>query len=212
MSDSRMLLVAGYADVDLAEKEFRALAARVSAKELHSDGMILVGKNADGSPMVMDTGNHMVAEARAGAVASGCSSACSHRRCSRAVAVGAAAGAVVGRFAGQKLTSTIQDQVGAALKDGTAVIIGVFPADERLPVEQALAGAALKSVVESDEGGIDELKVALAEAMGKFNPDRTVLLLRDKPFGGVAGRTRTARFRTGASWPARRRQTARRTC
>jgi hypothetical protein len=49
MFETRMLLVAGYADVDLAEKEFRALAARVSAKERHSDVMILVGKNAHGS-------------------------------------------------------------------------------------------------------------------------------------------------------------------
>ena len=57
-----------------------------------------------------------------------------------AVAVGAAAGAVVGHFAGHKLTTAIQSQVAAALKDGTAVIIGVFPAEDRLAVEQALPG------------------------------------------------------------------------
>ena len=106
-----------------------------------------------------------------------------------AVAVGAAAGAVVGHFAGNKLTAAIQEQVGAALKSGTAVIIGVFPADARLAVERALPGAPLKSVVESDERGIDELKSKLAEAMGKFNPDRTVLPVPDKPFSGVVGRT-----------------------
>ena len=34
MSDTQMLIVAGYPDVDLAEQEFRALADRVAAKEL----------------------------------------------------------------------------------------------------------------------------------------------------------------------------------
>ncbi len=58
-----------------------------------------------------------------------------------------------------------------------------------MAVEQALPGAPLKSVVESDERGIDELKAKLAEAMGKFAPDRTVLPLPDKPFSGVAGHT-----------------------
>ncbi|MCU0279638.1 MAG: arylsulfatase, partial [Candidatus Nanopelagicales bacterium] len=46
-----------------------------------------------------------------------------------------------------------------------------------------------KSVVESDEDSLKELKSALGEAMGKFNPDRTVLPVPDRQFGGVAGRT-----------------------
>ena len=44
-------------------------------------------------------------------------------------------------------------------------------------------------MVESDEGGIDELTRALGEAMGKFNPDRTVLPIKEKAFSGVAGLT-----------------------
>ena len=32
MSDTQMLIVAGYPDVDVAESEFRALADKVSAK------------------------------------------------------------------------------------------------------------------------------------------------------------------------------------
>ena len=70
-----------------------------------------------------------------------------------------------------------------------AVVIGVFPAADRLAVEKALPGSPVKSVVESDEKGLDELKRALGEAMGKFNPDRTVLPVPDKAFGGVAQRS-----------------------
>jgi arylsulfatase len=189
MSDTQMLIVAGYADVDVAEGEFKALAAKVAAKELSSQGMILVGKGPDGEPRLMDTGNHMGRRGAGWGGGAGVLVGLFAPPMLAAVAVGAAAGAVVGHFAGNKLTAAIQEQVGAALKDGTAVIIGVFPAENRLAVERALPGAPLKSVVESDEKGIDELKAKLAEAMGKFHPDRTVLPIPDKDFSGVAGHT-----------------------
>ena len=57
-----MLIVAGYADVDLAEREFRALADRVAAEELISGGMLPVGQNVDGTPRLMDTGNACTAD------------------------------------------------------------------------------------------------------------------------------------------------------
>ena len=189
MSDTQMLIVAGYADVDVAEREFRALADKVAAKELSSQGIILVGKDADGEPRLLDTGNHMGRRGAGWGGGAGVLVGLFAPPMLGAVAVGAAAGAVVGHFAGHKLTTAIQEQVGAALKSGTAVVIGVFPAADRLAVEQALPGAPLKSVVESDEHGIGELKEKLAEAMGKFNPDRTVLPIADKSFSGVAGRT-----------------------
>src|SRR5262249_28343869 len=46
-----------------------------------------------------------------------------------------------------------------------------------------------KSLVAMDQNGLKELKAALAEAAGKFNPDRTVLPIPDRNFGGTAGRT-----------------------
>ena len=46
-----------------------------------------------------------------------------------------------------------------------------------------------KSVAQSDEGGIRELKSSLAEAMGKFAQDRTVLPIPDRTFGGSIGHT-----------------------
>jgi arylsulfatase A-like enzyme/uncharacterized membrane protein len=189
MSETRMLVVAGYADVDTAEAEFRALASRVKAKDLHSDGMILVGRNDDGTPRVMDTGNHLGRRGAGWGGGVGVLVGLFAPPMLASVAIGAAAGAVVGRFTGHKLTGAVQEQVGAALKAGTAVIIGVFPADERLAVEQSLPGAPLKSVVETDEGGVGELKDALGEAMGKFAPDRSVLPIPDRSFGGVSGRT-----------------------
>jgi arylsulfatase len=189
MTDTRMLIVAGYQDVDLAGQEFEALAGKVAAKELRSDGMILVGKDQDGNPRLADTGNHLGRRGAGWGGGAGVLVGLAAPPMLGAVAVGAAAGAVVGHFAGHKLTAAIQEQIGAALKNGTAAIIGVFPAADRLAVEQSLPGAPLKSVVESDEGGIDELKAKLTEAMGKFSPDRSVLPVPDRAFGGAIGHT-----------------------
>ena len=65
----------------------------------------------------------------------------------------------------------------------------MFDDEQRLDVEQALAGAQLRSIVESDKSGMRALKESLAEAMGKFSPDRTVLPIPDPNFGGTVGRT-----------------------
>jgi arylsulfatase len=189
MSNTQMLLVAGYPDVKVAEAEFRALADKVRAKELSSQGMILVGKDADGTPRLMDTGNHLGRRGAGWGGGAGVLVGLFAPPMLGAAAVGAAAGAVVGHFAGHRLTAAIQQQVGAALKAGTAAIIGVFPAESRLEAERVLSGSPLKSVVESDERGIDELEAKLAEAMGNFNPDRSVLPIPDRGFSGVGGRT-----------------------
>ena len=61
--------------------------------------------------------------------------------------------------------------------------------DDRLAAERALAGTPAKSVAQMDKKGVRGLKDALAEAAGKFNPDRTVLPIPDRTFGGTAGRT-----------------------
>jgi len=189
MTNTQMLLVAAYPDVEVAEAEFRTLADKIRAGELSSQGMILVGRDADGTPRLMDTGNHLGRRGAGWGGGAGVLVGLFAPPMLGAAAVGAAAGAVVGHFAGHKLTAAIQQQVGAALKAGTAAIIGVFPAESRLDVERVLPGSPLKSVVESDERGIDELKAKLAEAMGNFNPDRSVLPVPDRGFSGVGGRT-----------------------
>ena len=57
----------------------------------------------------------------------------------------------------------------------------------------------MKSVVETDKSSIEELKRALAEAMGKFEPDRSSLPIPDRAFGGTAGARCATPWRTGRS-------------
>ena len=61
--------------------------------------------------------------------------------------------------------------------------------EDRLPAERALAGTPARSVVAMDKKGVRGLKDALTEAALKFVPDRTVLPIPDKAFGGTQGRT-----------------------
>jgi len=188
-SDTLMLLVAGFPDPELAQKQFDDLVSRVESKEIASRGMILVSKDADGEVSVRDTGDHMGRRGAGWGGGVGVLVGLFAPPLLASVAVGAAAGGVVGKFAGHKVRNEIESKVSEGLKAGSAVLIGIFAADQRLQVERALPGAPMKSVVETDKSSIEELKRALAEAMGKFEPDRSSLPIPDRAFGGTAGRT-----------------------
>jgi arylsulfatase A-like enzyme/uncharacterized protein YfiM (DUF2279 family) len=105
------------------------------------------------------------------------------------VAVGGALGGVVGRFARHRVVSGMEKGLGDKLRPGTAAIIAVCDAEDRLPAERALGSALAISVARMDKASVEELKAALAEAAGKFSPDRTVLPIPDRAFGGTVGRT-----------------------
>ena len=96
---------------------------------------------------------------------------------------------MIGKFVDHRVEQEIHDKIGENLPPGSAGIIAVFDDEQRLGVEQALAGALLRSVVQGDKQGTGALKESLAEAMGKFSPDRTVLPIPDPNFGGTVGRT-----------------------
>ena len=103
-------------------------------------------------------------------------------------AAGAVAGGLIGRFVDHRVQTRMHDKIGENLPPGSAGIIALFEDEERLAVEQALPGALAKSIVQSDKKGVKALKDGLAEAMGKFVPDRTVLPIPDRSFGGTIGR------------------------
>ncbi len=189
MSETQMLIVAAYPSVENAQRDFDGLAALVGRTKVQSSGVILVGKDPDGRVIVVDTGDHLGRRGAGWGGGVGVLVGLFAPPMLASVAVGAAAGAVVGTFAGHRARTAIEDKLGEAMQTGSAVIVGAFPAEERLEVERALPGALAMSVVETEERGLKELGAALAEAMGKFEPDRTILPIPDKAFGGTVGRT-----------------------
>jgi len=190
MSDELVLIVAAYQELDAANSDFEALTGAVAKKSLKSEAMLLLGKNPNGEILVEDTGDRLGRRGAAwGAGVGALAGLVLPPAFIASTIAGTAAGGSLGKFASNKLRGGLQDKVGEALADGTAVIIGVYPADQQLGAEQLMPGSAAKSTVTSDKRGIKELESALTEAMGKFHPDRTVLPIPDKTFGGTIGRT-----------------------
>jgi arylsulfatase A-like enzyme/uncharacterized membrane protein len=184
-----VVLVAGYQDLGTASDEFRRLTERAKDKTIALRGAVLVGKDADGKPTLIDTGNHLGRRGAAWGAGVGLAVGLFSPALLASAAVGAAAGAVAGTFADHRLKSGLGEKIGQALAAGTGVVIAVLPPGSRLGVEQALASSPMKSVVEVEHSTLQGLESALTEAMAKFNPDRTRLPLPDRSFGGVMGRT-----------------------
>ena len=183
------VLVAGYQSVDAANKDFDALIKRVTSKQVRIEAVILVAHGQDGTVSVQKTGNDLGHTGAKWGGSVGFLVGLAAPPLLAATVVGATAGAVMGRIADHKLEQGLHDKLGAAMKPGTAAIIAMFDTEQRLAVEQTLPGSPAKSLVTTDKKGTTALKDSLAEAMGKFDQDRSALPIPDRTFGGVAGRT-----------------------
>ena len=56
--EQNIVIIAGYAAVEPAQKNFDALVQLVKDKQVKTDGMILVQKDKDGKITVSETGDH----------------------------------------------------------------------------------------------------------------------------------------------------------
>ncbi|HXX89021.1 MAG TPA: sulfatase-like hydrolase/transferase [Acidimicrobiales bacterium] len=189
MSDHFDVILAPYASAAAAQQDFDALVALVKDKTVRSEGVILVDHDAAGQVRVTQTGDHLGRKGLGWGGGVGLVVGLFSPPLLASVVVGGAAGALVGRFARHKLDSGLEEGLGDKLAPGTALVIAMVDEDDRLAAERALQGTPAKSVVRMEKGSLRELKSALAEAAGKFTPDRTVLPIPDRNFGGTAGRT-----------------------
>jgi len=183
------VLVAGYQDIGTATDDFESLVARVKEKDIEIEGVILVTHDQDGNVSVRQTGDHLGRKGAGWGGGVGLAVGLFAPPLLASVAVGAVAGGVIGKFVDHRVENEIHDKIGENLPPGSAGIIAVFDDEQRLGVEQAVSGSLLKSVVQTDKSGTAALKDSLAEAMGKFSPDRTALPIPDRKFGGTIGRT-----------------------
>ena len=189
MGDTYDLILAAYQALDTAQRDFDALVQLVKDKKVKSDGMIMVRRDEAGEVHVTDTGNHLGRKGAGWGGGVGVLVGLAAPPLLGAVAVGAAAGGIVGHFAKHKVDSGLEAGMGDKLKPGTAAIIAMIDAEDRLPAEMALAGSPAKSVAPMDKKGVRGLKDALSEAAGKFSPDRSVLPIPDRTYGGACGHT-----------------------
>jgi arylsulfatase A-like enzyme/uncharacterized membrane protein len=183
------VIMAAYPSAGQAGQDFDALVRLVKDKTIASEGVILVEHDADGQVRVTQTGDHLGRKGLGWGGGVGLVVGLFSPPLLASVVVGGAVGGLIGKFARHKVDSGIEKGLGGKLQPGTAVIIAVVDDDDRLAAEQALAGSLAKSVAPMGKKGLGELKAALAEAAGKFRPDRTVLPIPDRSFGGTMGRT-----------------------
>ncbi len=183
------VFVGGYPDIETATRDFDALSELVEQKKVKVDGAILITHAADGSVSVRQTADHRGRKGVEWGGAVGVLVGLAAPPLLATTALGAVAGGLVGKFVDHRVETELHDKIGENLPPGSAGIIALFSEDERLAVEQALPGALAKSIVQSEKTGVSALKESLAEAMGKFVPDRTKLPIPDRAFGGTLGRT-----------------------
>ena len=189
MSDAFSIVMAAYPAGEPAQADFDGLVRLVKDKKVKSEGLILVEHDESGEVRVSQTGDHLGRKGMGWGGGVGVLVGLAAPPLLASVAVGAAAGGIVGTFARHKVDSGLEQSLGEKLKPGTAAIIAIIDEEHRLAAERALAGSPAKSVAPMDRHGLRGLKDALAEAAGKFVPDRSVLPIPDKTFGGAAGRT-----------------------
>jgi uncharacterized membrane protein len=161
----------------------------VKEKKVAIEGVILVTHAEDGAVAVRQTGDKMGRKGAAWGAGVGLAVGVFAPPLLAAVGVGAVSGGLIGKFVDHRVEHEIHDKIGENLPPGSAGSIAVFDDEHRFGVEQALAAAAIRSVVETSKQGVSALKGSLAEAMGKFSPDRSVLPIPDPNFGGAIGRT-----------------------
>jgi len=189
VSEAMQLILAAYRTAEAAESDFERLVELIGSKEVRSDGTILVQRDEDGRVRVVSTGSKLGRKGAGWGGGVGVLVGLAAPPLVASMAIGAAAGAVVGKFAEHRVGGGLETGIGEKLKPGTAAILALVAEEDLLAAEQALGGSPAKSRVEMEGESLGDLRNALKEAAGKFNPDRTVLPLHDPAFSGVAGRT-----------------------
>ena len=165
MSDESLdVLIAVYLIPDLAQQDFDALVKLVEEKEVASDGVVLVTKDAEGEVHVAETGDHLGRKGAKVGGGVGLVVGLFAPPLLAATAVGAAAGGLMGKFARKRITAGIGEKMDEALPPGSAGVIAVYEHEHADVVDETLANAIRKSTAQIDKASAKELKAGLADA------------------------------------------------
>lgn len=165
MSDETLdVQIAVYLIPDLAKQDFDGLVKLIEDKEVSSDGVVLVTKDAAGEVHVEETGDHLGRKGAKVGGGVGLAVGLLAPPLLAATAVGAAAGGLLGKFAKKRVSSGIGEKMDESLPPGSAGIIAIYEHAQADRVDAALANAIRKSTAQIDKASAKELKAGLAEA------------------------------------------------
>lgn len=188
MNDRYSLVMAVYpAGQAAADTDFEALVGMIKAKQVRSEGAVLIDHDPGGRVTVRQTGDHLGRKGLGWGGGVGVVVGLFSPPLLASVVAGGAVGALLGRFTRHKEAQGFEG-LGAKVPPGTSAIVTVVDEDDLAATERVLTTPA-RSVVAAEKSAVRGLKAELAAAAGKFHPDRTVLPIPDRNFGGAVGRT-----------------------
>ena len=166
MSDNDKLdvLIAVYLIPDLAQQDFDAYTKLASEREILTDGVALVIKDAEGEVHVQESGDHLGRKGAKAGAGAGLVIGLFAPPLLAATVVGAAAGGLAGKFTRHRVQAGIGDKLDDALPPGSAGIIAIYEHDGTNAVAAALANAIRTSTAQIDKASAEELKAGLKEA------------------------------------------------
>lgn len=188
MSDDCVLIMAVYPSAaGRVETDFDALVALIADRSISSEGAILVEHAAGGKVAVHRTGDHLGRKGMGWGGGIGVLVGLAAPPLLGSIVVGGALGGVLGKFVKHREDHGLES-FGEQIPLGSAAIVTIVDEDDRAAAERVLTTPS-KSVVASRRSSVRGLKDELVHAAGKFVPDRTVLPIPDRSFGGAIGRT-----------------------
>jgi uncharacterized membrane protein len=168
--DRALIMLAAYDDMTVARHDFTELNKQVKGRNLQLREAVLVGKNSDGTPTVLDTTSH---HGRVGAlmgVVAGFVLGMLASPLVASVAVGGTAGAVVATMADHTFKAGLRHYIAQGLAEGTAVVIALTGPVNELWVRRALTGASRYTSFPYSESTIARLERAVTELMSVVGP------------------------------------------
>jgi uncharacterized membrane protein len=166
MGDNQQLdvLIAVYLIPDLAQQDFDAYTKLAGDREIVTDGVALVLKDAEGEVQVQETGDHLGRKGAKAGAGVGLVIGLFAPPLLAATVVGGAVGGLAGKFARHRAQAGIGDKLDDALPPGSAGIIAIYDHDNADAVAGALANPIRTSIAQIDKASAKELKAGMEEA------------------------------------------------
>jgi uncharacterized membrane protein len=163
--DTLDLLLAVYANPDLAHRDYGIFVKLAENKTISTGGIMLVSKDTSGVVHVEETKDHAVRNgvkrgARAGLIAG----LFAPLFLGATVAGGAAVGGLAGEIARRRVTAGIGGKLGDALPAGLAGVVAIYDHEDADAAMSALTNAVRTSSAPMDQASPTKLKAGLQEA------------------------------------------------